>query len=217
MLASPVAMHIPDGFLTPLVAAVGWILALASLSLAVRRTQASLGERQVPMMGVLAAFIFAAQALNFPVAAGTSGHLLGGALAAILMGPWAAGLMMSAVVILQGLVFQDGGLLVMGWNMINMGFVTAFVGFAVFSLVRKVIRDRGSGPAGGRVRGSLDLRRSGGHGYRRGAGGFRDVPPQPGFASDGRRARVDRVGGSRHHRRRRRLPAGRAPGFAAAR
>jgi cobalt/nickel transport system permease protein len=145
MLASPVAMHIPDGFLTPLVAGIGWALALISLSLAVRRTQASLGERQVPLMGVLAAFIFAAQAFNFPVAAGTSGHLLGGALAAILMGPWAAGLMMSAVVILQGLVFQDGGLLVMGWNMINMGFITAFVGFAVYGLVRKVVRERAMG------------------------------------------------------------------------
>lgn len=149
MLAAPAAMHIPDGFLTPLVAAIGWVLALISLSLAVRRTRDSLGERQVPIMGVLAAFIFAAQAFNFPVAAGTSGHLLGGALAAILMGPWAAGLMMSAVVILQGLVFQDGGLLVMGWNMINMGFITAFVGFAVYSGVRKLMRDRSAGQLAG--------------------------------------------------------------------
>jgi cobalt/nickel transport system permease protein len=149
MLASPAPMHIPDGFLTPLVAVLGWVLALASLSLAVRRTQASLGEKQVPMMGVLAAFIFAAQAFNFPVAAGTSGHLLGGALAAILMGPWAASLMMSAVIILQGLVFQDGGLLVMGWNMVNMGLITAVVGFAVYRAARKVIRDRRVGQLAG--------------------------------------------------------------------
>jgi cobalt/nickel transport system permease protein len=149
MLAAPAAMHIPDGFLTPLVAAIGWVLALLGLSLAVRRTESSLGEKQVPMMGVLAAFIFAAQAFNFPVAAGTSGHLLGGALAAILMGPWAAGLMMSAVVILQGLVFQDGGLLVMGWNMINMGLITALVGFAVYGGVRKILRDRAVGQLAG--------------------------------------------------------------------
>lgn len=149
MLASQAAMHIPDGFLTPVVAAVGWVLALAGMSLAVRRTQTSLGERQVPMMGVLAAFIFAAQAFNFPVAAGTSGHLLGGALAAILMGPWAAALMMSAVVILQGLVFQDGGLLVMGWNMVNMGLITALVGFAVYGGVRKLIREPSVGQLAG--------------------------------------------------------------------
>ncbi len=142
MLASLTAMHLPDGFLTPLVAAIGWLLAVGSLSLAVRRTQTTLGQRQVPLMGILAAFIFAAQAFNFPVAAGTSGHLLGGALAAILMGPWAASLMMAAVIILQGLVFQDGGLLVMGWNIMNMGVMTAFVGFGVYRLVIGAVKDR---------------------------------------------------------------------------
>ena len=83
-----------------------------------------MSDRAVPLMGVMAAFIFAAQMMNFPVAGGTSGHLLGGALAAALLGPWAAIIVMTAVVGLQGLLFQDGGLLVMGVNIFNMGIVT---------------------------------------------------------------------------------------------
>ena len=81
MFLAPVRLHIPDGFLSAPVAAVGWVLAAALIAAALRQTRAQLGERQVPLMGVLAAFIFAAQAINFPIAAGTSGHLLGGALA----------------------------------------------------------------------------------------------------------------------------------------
>jgi ABC-type Co2+ transport system permease subunit len=87
------------------------------------------------MMGILAAFIFAAQAINFPVAAGSSGHLVGGALAAVVMGPWAATLIMTAVIAVQGLLFQDGGLLVMGWNILNMGVFAAFTGYAAYTLV----------------------------------------------------------------------------------
>src|SRR3972149_12016442 len=109
MLLSPAPMHIPDGFLTPLVSAIGWLLAAIAITIAIRQTRRQLGERQIPLMGVLAAFIFAAQAINIPVAAGTSGHLLGGALAAIVVGPWAAALIMTAVIAVQGLIFQDGG------------------------------------------------------------------------------------------------------------
>jgi len=108
MLFTPNALHIPDGFLTPFVSLVGWGLALILLLIAVRQTRRQLAERQVPVMGVMAAFIFAAQAVNLPVAAGTSGHLLGGALAAIALGPWAAALVMTAVIVVQGLIFQDG-------------------------------------------------------------------------------------------------------------
>ena len=97
MLLSPEMLHIPDGFLSPLVAVVGWILALVFIAIAIRQTRDQLGERQVPLMGILAAFIFAAQAINFPLVGGTSGHLLGGALAAIVVGPWGATLIMSAV------------------------------------------------------------------------------------------------------------------------
>jgi len=137
MWFSPAALHIPDGFLTPLIAAIGWVLAIAMIVIAIRQTNRQLGERQIPMMGILAAFIFAAQAINFPVAAGTSGHLIGAALAAIVMGPWAATLIMTAVVAVQALLFQDGGLLVMGWNIMNMGVLAAFSGFFTYRLVRR--------------------------------------------------------------------------------
>lgn len=137
---SPVALHIPDGFLSALIAAIGWLLALGVVGLALRQTRRQLGERQIPLMGVLAAFIFAAQAINFPVAGGTSGHLLGGALAAIVIGPWAGILVMTAVIAVQGLLFQDGGLLVMGWNILNMGVFTAFSGYAAYILMHRVLR-----------------------------------------------------------------------------
>lgn len=134
----PVQLHIPDGFLSPEVAIAGWFLAILVIVLAIRQTREQLGERQIPLMGVLAAFIFAAQAINFPIAAGTSGHLLGGALAAVVMGPWAATLIMTAVVGVQGLLFQDGGLLAMGWNILNMGVFTAFIGYGAYALLRRL-------------------------------------------------------------------------------
>ncbi len=133
------AMHIPDGFVNVPVGLVGWALMIAFVGVALRQTGRQLGERQIPLMGVLAAFIFAAQMINFPVAGGTSGHLLGGALAAILLGPWAAVLVMTSVIAVQGLLFQDGGLLAMGFNTINMGILTAFLGYAVYSAVRKAL------------------------------------------------------------------------------
>ncbi len=125
-------MHIPDGFLSAPVAGVGFALAAVAVAVAVRRTNRTLGERSVPLMGVMAAFIFAAQMMNFPVAGGTSGHLLGGALAAILLGPWAAIIVMTAVVGVQALIFQDGGLAALGTNVFNMGVITAFVGYGVY-------------------------------------------------------------------------------------
>lgn len=142
---APAALHIPDGFLSAPVAAAGWLLAIAAIWWALRQTASQLGERQVPLLGIMAAFIFAAQAINFPVAGGTSGHLLGGALAAIVLGPWAAVLVMTAVIALQGLLFQDGGLLVMGWNIVNMGILTAFTGYLTYSAVRRLF---GQGAAG---------------------------------------------------------------------
>jgi cobalt/nickel transport system permease protein len=105
------------------------------LSIAISRSNRSLGERQIPLMGVMAAFIFAAQMINFPVAGGTSGHLLGGALAAIALGPWAAMLVMTAVIMVQGLLFQDGGLLVMGANILNMGLITVVIGYGLYRAV----------------------------------------------------------------------------------
>ena len=125
MLYSPTPLHIPDGFLSLGVSLACWLLAIIGVGIALRKSREVLGERQVPLMGVLAAFIFAAQMLNFTVAGGTSGHLIGGALAAVLLGPWAGILTMTTVVAIQALLFQDGGLLVMGANITNM----AIMGF----------------------------------------------------------------------------------------
>lgn len=136
MLYSPVEpMHIPDNFLSILISLICWAITIIVLGVAISRTNKSLGERQVPLMGVMAAFIFAAQMINFPVAGGTSGHLLGGALAAITLGPWAGMLVMTAVIAVQGLLFQDGGLVVMGANILNMGLVTAAVGYGLYRSV----------------------------------------------------------------------------------
>lgn len=126
------ALHIPDGFLSLAISALFWIITIALVAVAVKKTQGELGERQIPLMGIMAAFIFAAQMLNFPVAGGTSGHFLGGALAAIILGPWAAILVMTSVVALQGLLFQDGGLLVMGANIFNMGLITALIAYGMY-------------------------------------------------------------------------------------
>lgn len=127
--SSPPQMHAPDGIFAVWLSIIGWAVTLAVIAIAVRQTRDQLGERQVPLMGVMAAAIFAGQMLNFTIPGGTSGHLLGGALAAILLGPWAGVLVMTAVVAVQALVFQDGGLLVMGLNIINMGIVTSLVGY----------------------------------------------------------------------------------------
>jgi cobalt/nickel transport system permease protein len=126
------ALHIPDGFLSLTIALLCWLAAVVLIAVAVRKTQGSLGERQIPLMGVMAAFIFAAQMINFPVAGGTSGHLLGGALAAIALGPWAGMLVMASVIGVQALLFQDGGLVVMGANILNMGLLTALIGYGLY-------------------------------------------------------------------------------------
>jgi cobalt/nickel transport system permease protein len=135
MRFSPEPLHIPDGFLSFTVSILCWVITAITISMAVSRSNKSLGERQVPLMGVMAAFIFAAQMINFPVAGGTSGHLLGGALAAITLGPWAAMLVMTAVIAVQALLFQDGGLLVMGANILNMGLITAAIGYGLYRSV----------------------------------------------------------------------------------
>jgi cobalt/nickel transport system permease protein len=138
-LFAPVRLHIPDGFLSTTVSLVGWVLAVAAIAYALRQTRGQLGSKQIPLMGVLAAFIFAAQAINFAVAGGTSGHLLGGALAAIILGPWAAVLVMTAVIGVQALIYQDGGLLVLGFNIVNMGVLTAFTGHLVYGLLKQLL------------------------------------------------------------------------------
>jgi len=128
----PPQLHAPDGFLSVPIAAVMWLITIAVTAYAVKRTNETFDERAIPLMGVTAAFIFAAQMFNFQVIGGTSGHLLGGVLAAVLLGPWAGTLVMVAVVAVQGLVFQDGGLVVMGANIFNMGIIGTLGGYAVY-------------------------------------------------------------------------------------
>lgn len=142
MLFSPAQLHIPDGFLNIVVSLVFWLFTIIIVGLAISKTNKSLGEKQIPLMGVMAAFIFAAQMLNFPVAGGTSGHFLGGALAAIVLGPWAGILVMTAVVGVQAILFQDGGLLAMGANIFNMGILTAAIGFGLYRMV--IHRNKGT-------------------------------------------------------------------------
>ncbi len=140
MLYAPAKMHIPDGFLSVPVSIGLWALSVIVVAYALRRANKDLGERQVPLMGVLAAAIFAGQMLNFTVAGGTSGHLLGAALATILLGPWAALLVMTTVVGVQALIFQDGGLLALGGNLFNMGVIGVFVSYFVYRTVQRIAR-----------------------------------------------------------------------------
>ena len=132
-------MHIPDGFVTAPVSAAAGLVAIAGIGLALRGATKELDERTAPMAGLVAVFIFAGQMLNFPVAAGTSGHLLGGALAAILIGPYTGALAVSIVLIVQALLFADGGLTALGLNVINMAFVTVLAAWPTFRLLVRLL------------------------------------------------------------------------------
>lgn len=138
MFHSLMPMHIPDGFLSVTVSIVLWLISIVVIGYALRRVGQELGERQVPLMGILAAAIFAGQMLNFTVAGGTSGHLMGAAIATILLGPWAAILVMTCVVGIQALIFQDGGLLALGANIFNMGVVGVAVSYFTYRSVQKI-------------------------------------------------------------------------------
>lgn len=133
-------MHIPDGFIDlPTSATVG-ALAAAGIALSLSGARKSLDEKSAPLAGLTATFIFAVQMLNFPVAAGTSGHLLGGALAAVLVGPYAATLALSVVLLMQAFLFADGGLSALGLNIFNMSLLGVWVGYGTFLLCRKVLK-----------------------------------------------------------------------------
>lgn len=144
------AMHVPDGFLNAPVLALTWLISIGLIALALNRVQAEYQDRAVPLMGVCAAFVFAAQMINFPIPGGTSGHLLGGTLAGALLGPWAGSLVMAVVFIVQGVVFQDGGITAMGANIFNMGLIGTFGGYYLLRTIRYVIgRDKLSGMIAG--------------------------------------------------------------------
>jgi cobalt/nickel transport system permease protein len=132
-------VHVPDGFINAPTSAVTGVVAAGAVAVSLRRARRELDERTAPLAGLVAAFLFAVQMLNFPVAAGTSGHLLGGALAAILVGPYTGVLCVSVVLLMQGILFADGGLTALGVNITDMAIVTTVVGYAVFRGLVKVL------------------------------------------------------------------------------
>jgi cobalt/nickel transport system permease protein len=127
-------MHIPDGFLSPPVWAALDITAVPAAGYMVRRAQREFEEKKVPLLGVMGAFVFAAQMINFPVGGATSGHLVGSALLSYTLGPAAAGVVMIAILAIQSLVFQDGGILALGANIFNMAVVGVIAGYLPFHL-----------------------------------------------------------------------------------
>ncbi|MGH3041869.1 MAG: energy-coupling factor ABC transporter permease, partial [Gaiellaceae bacterium] len=138
MFASLFALHIPDGFLSNGVALACALLAGAAVGYGLKKANDTLDERQIPLLGVTAAFIFAAQMLNFPIAGGTSGHLLGAGLAAILLGPWIACVVMAVVLTMQAFLFADGGITALGANVLNMGVIGALlVGYLTVAAARR--------------------------------------------------------------------------------
>jgi cobalt/nickel transport system permease protein len=134
-------VHIPDGFIDAPTSAAAGVVAVGTMAVAARKCRDELGEQQVPLAAVTAAFIFAVQMLNFPVANGTSGHLLGGVLAAVLVGPWAGSICIAVVLAVQALLFADGGLSALGLNIVNMSLVGCIGGYALFRVIRALLPD----------------------------------------------------------------------------
>ncbi len=138
-------MHIPDGFLDTKTLVTTGVFSAGAITYGLKKAKEELGDRQVPLMGLAAAFIFAAQMLNFPVAGGTSGHFLGAILAAVLLGPWLACLVISVVLVVQCLGFADGGLTALGANIFNMGVIGGIVCYYIFLALKKVLPQTKSG------------------------------------------------------------------------
>jgi cobalt/nickel transport system permease protein len=134
-------MHIPDGFLAANTWLPTWLISIGAIGYCLRKTAKILKDRMVPLMGVSAAFIFAAQMLNFPIIGGTSGHLLGGVLAAVLMGPYAGAIVITVVLTAQCFIFQDGGLSALGANILNMAFIASMGGYIIYNIARKILRN----------------------------------------------------------------------------
>ena len=135
-------MHVPDGFLDAPTSVATGVVAAAAVALSLRGSRRELDDRTAPMAGLVATFVFAAQMINFPVGAGTSGHLMGGALAAVLVGPWTAVLCLSVVLVVQSLLMADGGITALGTNIVLIGIVTVAVGWVVFVALRRVLPKR---------------------------------------------------------------------------
>lgn len=151
-------MHIPDGFIDIQTSAAFAALSALGVAAALKGAKSQLDEKSAPLAGLTAVFIFAVQMLNFPVAAGTSGHLLGGALAAVLVGPWAATLALTVVLIMQGFLFADGGLTAIGLNVFNMGIIGVWAGYFIFILLKKVMpKKKSSIPVAAAIGGALSV------------------------------------------------------------
>lgn len=135
-------MHVPDGFLDAPTSIATGAVAVAAVAVALRRARVELDDRTAPMAGLVATFVFAAQMVNFPVGAGTSGHLMGGALAAVLVGPWTGLLCVSVVLLVQALLMADGGITALGSNVVLIGLVTVAVGWVVFRALVAVLPKR---------------------------------------------------------------------------
>lgn len=132
-------MHIPDGFINAGVSAVAGVTSAAGVGVSLVRSKSTMDEKQAPLAGLVAAYVFAVQMLNFPVAAGTSGHLIGGVLAAVLVGPWAACIVITLVLVIQALMFSDGGLSALGLNVLNMAVIGTWGGYLIFRALRRVL------------------------------------------------------------------------------
>ena len=141
-------MHIPDGLLDVRTCAATALLAAPPLGYALYRVRNEFADRTAPLMGVVAASLFAAQMINFPVPGGTSGHLLGGVLAAVMLGPWSGLLVLSVVLLVQALLFQDGGITAFGANTLNVGVIGCLVGYSLFESVRRLVGGQAGAVAG---------------------------------------------------------------------
>ncbi len=135
-------MHIGDGIMAPPIWVLGYIIAIPILAYATKKTGNTLGNTQIPILGVLAAGIFVAQMLNFPVGGGTTGHLVGAALAAVLLGPYAAVVILTIVLVVQAFLFGDGGVTALGLNILNMAIVSSFVAYAIYAFGKTITSEK---------------------------------------------------------------------------
>ena len=133
-------MHIPDGFLSHGINASTFVVSAGACAYAVKKVNQTFGEKEVPLMGVTASFVFAAQMLNFPIAGGTSGHFLGAVFSSVLLGPWASLIILTIVLVVQCLGFADGGLTALGSNIFNMGVIGALGGYSIFYILYTLFR-----------------------------------------------------------------------------
>lgn len=134
-----IKMHIPDGFLDVKTAVVTYASAGTALGFSLKKLRTSFNEEKIPLLGLLGAFIFITQMINLPIIGGTSGHLLGGVLAMLVVGPWAASIVLTSILLIQSIFFMDGGLMALGANVFNMAIIGVFVGYWIYNGLKKFI------------------------------------------------------------------------------